>query len=509
MKNTKNSPLKRQGMIAQSLGFNNLAPSRPFDYSAVADDIDESIKVGREIRRQNELDKRRRASFGFMQAEYSKGLMIPSDSGFSAIDDYAATVSRGLADRGSQLVTDLENNRISSAEFGRLYGTLQNQVGQIKPMLEALQTNFTTYATDNAQGVLSGANDQENEDFFQAGIEGRGKLEVDENGVVVFTGTTKKGKPFSIPANQLSKMPRPIKKVDSFESLTKPIADALGTPTEQAIVDPVTGQPTGKFNMSSIPADLNNSEFSKAVRSSFDSFVNENKMDGLKSLAVDYGGFTYDEMDEMANSGQFIPSKEDFTAAEIENIPGILEEMSGENFANKLEFEMEKLWIAKTMDQTVNKQVAHWKQKEYDLQIAKIAAADRANAARVQAGLTANERQQQRYTRILQELPPPSKNNYSTWLSKVPNLKFDIDETDDGRLAVFEKGKDDAIEYIEDEIVNNPNLFAQYIAAKFYGLPVTTNTFNYSKENIDSNIIPLTPTKKIGPLNRVKKFFNI
>ena len=69
--------------------------------------------------------------------------------------------------------------------------------------------------------------------------------------------------------------------------------------TEQEIVDPITGQPTGQFNMSSIPADLNNTEFSKTVRSSFDNFVNENKMDGLKSLAVDYGGFTYDEMDEM------------------------------------------------------------------------------------------------------------------------------------------------------------------------------------------------------------------
>ena len=108
---------------------------------------------------------------------------------------------------------------LGTAQFGLKYG-IANQVGQIKPMLEALQTNFTTYATDNAQGVLSGANDQENEDFFQAGIEGRGKLEVDENGVVVFTGTTKAGAPFSIPANQLTKMPRPIKMVDSLLART-------------------------------------------------------------------------------------------------------------------------------------------------------------------------------------------------------------------------------------------------------------------------------------------------
>ncbi len=494
MKNTKNSPLKRQGIIAQSLGFNNLAPSQPFDYSAVADDIDESIKVGRERRRQNELDKRRRASFGFMQAEYSKGLMIPSDSGFSAIDDYAATVSRGLADRGSQLVTDLENNKISSAEFGRLYGTLQNQVGQIKPMLEALQTNFTTYATDNAQGVLSGANDQENEDFFQAGIEGRGKLEVDENGIVVFTGTTKNNKPFSIPANQLSKMPRPIKKVDSFESLTKPIADALGTPTEQEIVDPVTGQPTGQFNMSSIPADLNNTEFSKTVRSSFDNFVNENKMDGLKSLAVDYGGFTYDEMEEMANSGQFIPGEEDFTAAEIENIPGILEEMNGENFANKLEFEMEKLWIARTMDQTVDKQIAHWKQKEYNLQIAKIAAADRANVARMNQAKSLTERDRNVNLQFINQLPAPTKTNLSSWNLNAPTGNSIIE--DEGKFYLVNKSGEE-LALIPESVMNNPNQLANVMAVRMYGVPAGMTSFNYA------------PIKKAGPIKKVREFFNI
>ena len=441
MKNTKNSPLKRQGIIAQSLGFNNLAPSQPFDYSAVADDIDESIKVGRERRRQNELDKRRRASFGFMQAEYSKGLMIPSDSGFSAIDDYAATVSRGLADRGSQLVTDLENNKISSAEFGRLYGTLQNQVGQIKPMLEALQTNFTTYATDNAQGVLSGANDQENEDFFQAGIEGRGKLEVDENGIVVFTGTTKNNKPFSIPANQLSKMPRPIKKVDSF-----------------------------------------------------DNFVNENKMDGLKSLAVDYGGFTYDEMEEMANSGQFIPGEEDFTAAEIENIPGILEEMNGENFANKLEFEMEKLWIARTMDQTVDKQIAHWKQKEYNLQIAKIAAADRANVARMNQARSLTERDRNVNLQFINQLPAPTKTNLSSWNLNAPTGNSIIE--DEGKFYLVNKSGEE-LALIPESVMNNPNQLANVMAVRMYGVPAGMTSFNYA------------PIKKAGPIKKVREFFNI
>ena len=497
MKNTKKSPLTRPGMIAQRLGFGQVPDTinQPFDYGAVARDIDESIAVGRERRRQNELDKRRRATYGFMQAQQAQGLMIPSDSGYAAIDSYAAKVSRDLADRGSQLVTDLENGRISSAEFGRLYGTLQNQVGQVKPLLEGLQNAFATYATDNAQGVISNANSKENEAFFQAGIEGKGRLELDENGVVVFVGESADG-PFSIPANQLAKMPRPIKKVDSFASLTKATATTLGTPTERFAIDPVTGKPTDKAIMASVPVDLRNTEFSTAVRSSFDAFLDANGMDGLKSLAVDHGGFTYDEMEDMANSGQYQPTMEDFTEQELENIPGI-EELAKETFANKLEFEMEKLWIANTAAQTVDKQITHWKQREYDLQMAKIAAQDRANRARVQAGLTAGERQQQQFTRILQELPAPTKDNYSTWLSKVPNLKYDIDELEDGRLAVFKAGEDEYEEIIDNRITNDPNLFAQYIAAKFFGLPVTAGTFNYS------------PVKKTGPLSKVRKFFNI
>ena len=497
MKNTKKSPLTRPGMIAQRLGFGQVPDTinQPFDYGAVARDIDESIAVGRERRRQNELDKRRRATYGFMQAQQAQGLMIPSDSGYAAIDSYAAKVSRDLADRGSQLVTDLENGRISSAEFGRLYGTLQNQVGQVKPLLEGLQNAFATYATDNAQGVISNANSKENEAFFQAGIEGKGRLELDENGVVVFVGESADG-PFSIPANQLAKMPRPIKKVDSFASLTKATATTLGTPTERFAIDPLTGKPTDKAIMASVPVDLRNTEFSTAVRSSFDAFLDANGMDGLKSLAVDHGGVTYDEMEDMANSGQYQPTMEDFTEQELENIPGI-EELAKETFANKLEFEMEKLWIANTAAQTVDKQITHWKQREYDLQMAKIAAQDRANRARVQAGLTAGERQQQQFTRILQELPAPTKDNYSTWLSKVPNLKYDIDELEDGRLAVFKAGEDEYEEIIDNRITNDPNLFAQYIAAKFFGLPVTAGTFNYS------------PVKKTGPLSKVRKFFNI
>ena len=497
MKNTKKSPLTRPGMIAQRLGFGQVPDTidQPFDYRTVAKDIDESIAVGRERRRQNELDKRRRATYGFMQAQQAQGLMIPSDSGYAAIDSYAASVSRDLADRGSQLVTDLENGRISSAEFGRLYGTLQNQVGQVKPLLEGLQNAFATYAADNAQGVISNANSKANEAFFQAGIEGKGRLELDENGVVVFVGESADG-PFSIPANQLAKMPRPIKKVDSFASLTKATATTLGTPTERFAIDPVTGKPTNKAIMASVPVDLRNTEFSTAVRSSFDAFLDANGMDGLKSLAVDHGGFTYDEMEEMANSGQYQPTMEDFTANELNNVPGI-EELAKETFANKLEFEMEKLWIANTAAQTVDKQITHWKQRDYDLQMAKIAAQDRANMARVQAGLTAGERQQQQFTRILQELPAPTKDNYSTWLSKVPNLKYDIDELEDGRLAVFKAGEDEYEEIIDNRITNDPNLFAQYIAAKFFGLPVTAGTFNYS------------PVKKAGPLSKVRKFFNI
>ena len=503
MKNTKKSPLTRPGMIAQRLGFGQVPDTinQPFDYGAVARDIDESIAVGRERRRQNELDKRRRATYGFMQAQQAQGLMIPSDSGYAAIDSYAASVSRDLADRGSQLVTDLENGRISSAEFGRLYGTLQNQVGQVKPLLEGLQNAFATYATDNAQGVISNANSKENEAFFQAGIEGKGRLELDENGVVVFVGESADG-PFSIPANQLAKMPRPIKKVDSFASLTKATATTLGTPTERFAIDPVTGKPTDKAIMASVPVDLRNTEFSTAVRSSFDAFLDANGMDGLKSLAVDHGGFTYDEMEEMANSGQYQPTMEDFTANEINNIPGI-EELAKETFANKLEFEMEKLWIANTAAQTVDKQITHWKQREYDLQMAKIAAQDRANIARVNSARTGTERMVLNTTNALRKLPAPTANTLSQWLRSAPNDAPITIQQKDGKFYMRKRLKDGTYDKkgtpIGDDIISNPSVFAQFIATKMYGLPLYSvqNAFNYG------------PIKKVGQLKKIRQFFNI
>ena len=223
----KQSPLKRQGMIAQSLGFNNLVVNRPFDYKAVADDIDDSINLARERRRQDELDRRRRFSYGQLQAKTASSLMLDSDSGYNAIDSYASKATRELADRGSALVTQLENGVISAAEFGNLYSTLQNQVGQIKPLLESLQTKATEYATEIAQGNRSMANDEDHESFMEALVEGRGELTVDDKGVVVFKGKTKDGKEFSIPANQIANMPKNIARVNGFSQLTKPITNAL------------------------------------------------------------------------------------------------------------------------------------------------------------------------------------------------------------------------------------------------------------------------------------------
>ncbi len=494
MENTKKSPLTKPGMIAQRLGFGEVPDTidQPFDYGAVARDIDESIAVGRERRRQNELDRRRRATYGFMQAQQAQGLMIPSDSGYAAIDSYAASVSRDLADRGSQLVTDLENGRISSAEFGKLYGTLQNQVGQVKPLLEGLQNAFATYATDNAQGVISNANSKANEAFFQAGIEGKGRLELDENGVVVFVGESADG-PFSIPANQLAKMPRPIKKVDSFASLTKATATALGTPTERFAIDPVTGQPTNKATMSSVPVDLRNTEFSTAVRSSFDAFLDANGMDGLKSLAVDHGGFTYDEMENMANSGQYQPTMKDFTANELNNIPGI-EELANETFANKLEFEMEKLWIANTAAQTVDKQMVHWKQREYDLQMAKIAAQDRANVARMNQARSVTERDRNINLQFINQLPAPTKTNLTAWNLNAPTGNSIIE--DEGKFYLVNKDREELAE-IPESVMDNPNELAKVMAVQLYGVPAGMTSFNYA------------PIKKAGPIKKVREFFNI
>tara|TARA_R100001510_G_scaffold55850_1_gene60389 strand:- start:7459 stop:8961 length:1503 start_codon:yes stop_codon:yes gene_type:complete len=498
----KQSPLKRQGMIAQSLGFNNLVVNRPFDYKAVADDIDDSINLARERRRQDELDRRRRFSYGQLQAKTASSLMLDSDSGYNAIDSYASKATRELADRGSALVTQLENGVISAAEFGNLYSTLQNQVGQIKPLLESLQTKATEYATEIAQGNRSMANDEDHESFMEALVEGRGELTVDDKGVVVFKGKTKDGKEFSIPANQIANMPQNIARVNGFSQLTKPITNALNELKETDEIDPITKKPTGKIINASVAPFLSDSQFRTAIRGGFDDFLAQNSMNGLKSLAMDHqvAGFspiTYDEMDQMANSGSFIPSENDFTDWEIANIPGIVEEMAGETFANQLEFEMEKRWIKTAMDQTFYNQQQNWTQRNYELEKEKILSRERIAQLQANQARSVTERDRVVNLRFINQLPAPTPDNLDAWNLNAPGTIRIGKEGKDNKYYLYDPKTGKKYMEVPSNIMSNPNELAKVLAIQLYGVPVGMTSFNYA------------PIKKAGPIKKVREFFNI
>jgi hypothetical protein len=135
--------------------------------------------------------------------------------------------------------------------------------------------------------------------------------------------------------------------------------------------------------------------------------------------------------------------------------------------------------------------------------MAKIAAQDRANIARVNSARTGTERMILNTTNALRKLPAPTANTLSQWLRSAPNDAPITIQQKDGKFYMRKRLKDGTYDKkgtpIGDDIVSNPSIFAQFIATKMYGLPLYSiqNAFNYG------------PIKKVGPLKKIRQFFNI
>tara|TARA_R100000231_G_C5283430_1_gene152329 strand:- start:164 stop:832 length:669 start_codon:yes stop_codon:yes gene_type:complete len=222
-------------------------------------------------------------------------------------------------------------------------------------------------------------------------------------------------------------------------------------------------------------------------------------MNGLKSLAMDHQapGFspiTYDEMDQMANSGSFIPSENDFTDWEIANIPGIVEEMAGETFANQLEFEMEKRWIKTAMDQTFYNQQQNWTQRNYELEKEKILSRERIAQLQANQARSVTERDRLVNLRFINQLPAPTKTNLTAWNLNSPTGNSIIEV--EGKFYLVNKDREELAQIPED-VMNDPNKLAKVMAVRLYGVPAGMTNFNYA------------PIKKAGPIKKVREFFNI
>ena len=213
------SPLKRPGDLAR---LATQLDTRPIDYTAVSNGIDADMRMFedrqrsfREDRRQEKLDEIRNYRLGMLKADQMNTLKIDSNSGYSSVDNYFREAGSQLADEASRLTALLSKNEITSDEFASKYSTIQNQVEQLKPFAAGITSMMQNYQSDLANGTLSAANKGMYEDFYQAVSEDKGNLFLDENGILTYQGKTDGpdgSEEFSIPINQLQKVPQPIKK---------------------------------------------------------------------------------------------------------------------------------------------------------------------------------------------------------------------------------------------------------------------------------------------------------
>ena len=466
------SPLKRPGDLAR---LATQLDTRPIDYTAVSNAIDADMRMFedrqrsfREDRRQEKLDEIRNYRLGMLKADQMNTLKIDSNSGYSSVDNYFREAGSQLADEASRLTALLSKNEITSDEFASKYSTIQNQVEQLKPFAAGITSMMQNYQSDLANGTLSAANKGMYEDFYQAVSEDKGNLFLDENGILTYQGKTDGpdgSEEFSIPINQLQKVPQPIKKVDSFESLTKDTAKILSTPVER--FDPATGRTT----MESPSPNLNNQEYNTGIRTAFDEFLKQQGNNGLKSLAVDHLGMDIDEMEGKINSGAFVPRDEDFSQEEIANGFG---DMIGERFSSQLEFEMEKQFIKTAMQQSQYTQLQSKMQAELDLRRRQVDIQAQ-NAARQQQKTTAGTQAERQIAQARQVMQGrmQAMGDFATLDFSNPDVLKNLNIATKGGLFRFELDGNELIASSDDREEKIDNLYDLY---RFYARAHGLNT---------------------------------
>jgi hypothetical protein len=477
-------------MAVKSSINTQFAPGQnPYDtylsLEGAAQSIDADIERGQKNQERQEQKRLREMQLADIKSKNMAGLMVSSDTEFEPLQSYMQDMSRNLVDKYSGLVSQLEKGEIDSTYFAAESAKLQGQVPQVKSMVDAIAGTAGAYSEGLAQGTLSGAIPKDQEMYFQAILNNKGSFGIDDNNILVFQGETADGQPFSIPANKLNQMPRPIGKVDDFQSLVLPTVQALMKPEERSV--------NGRVVMSSIPGPTpenpaGSQEWQNGVAASFDSFLKTQGENGLKSLAVDHAGYSIDEMNDALNSGSY-------------------EGPDGEQYSSRLEYEMEKRFTEQASENYELKQFESFQQLTADRQQRQLTIAEanaqtsRMNAINAQnQGRTETERENiQTANYLAQNEPPPTIENIKNWgQGSRPTYKGRRIGEKDGKYFVVEgKGKNAAaiLAPIDQATLNDPNALAQYLSVNLYNVPGYNTNFNYEISE--------------GPLNKLAKFFKL
>lgn len=448
--------------------------------SKAGDDIDLDIEKTRKLQEVADTKARRELQTGILKSQQLKGLVVPSETEFESLNLYAQDMSRQLVDQYSTLVSSLEKNEIDSNQFAQQASIIQMQVPQIKNFVSGLEERASAWSAGLKGNTLSLANPPENESFFAAIAQNRGEFGMDENGVLVYQGKTEAGEDFSFPANKLQDIPVPIKKVESFVEMSDPLVDALLKP--KAYFNEITG----KEELRTV--DKQSKDYERAVRQAFDAFLgadDDTANSKLRSLAADHVGMTRDQIKDAINDTNY-------------------EGPSGETFANRLEYEMEKHFVQTVDENYEATKYKNWKQAQEDLQMQKMYQQSQLAREAAWQGKTQTERAQYQTAKYMKGLSSPTE-DLNSWVSGagasvLRTFEKDTKDPDSGvqipagSIVIKDKGGKNLL--ITAEIAQDPNKLASFLSTRLYSLPPYMQSFNYKS----------TTPKDTSPIKKITNF---
>lgn len=317
------------GEYAKLYGTGNYADTSKRIGTAVDEAVsDVRTNIDRARAYEDRMRKQKLEDYAFEQLKVQEyqGLQIPSDSPYLDFENSFQQAASYIPDAYAAL----ENSDLSSQEKSRGKALLMQQVGALKGTREKILQQVNVGAAALQNGTVSGYNDADTIDFYNGLMTPNSGYTVQmENNQLVLKGTTPvEGKDINIPIAQYGRRAPELNIKGPDPLTTINVANKAAYDRGYYITDNKSKTLSGEYEES----------IKDAFTSYLDALPNQDK--AIKGAAVDYFGFTSEQVDKLANTRN--------------NDGGGYTGPDGEEYANALEYEMENAFLQKSKDRFLN-----------------------------------------------------------------------------------------------------------------------------------------------------------
>ena len=312
------------GEYAKLYGTGNYADTSKRIGTAVDEAVsDVRTNIDRARAYEDRMRKQKLEDYAFEQLKVQEyqGLQIPSDSPYLDFENSFQQAASYIPDAYAAL----ENSDLSSQEKARGKALLMQQVGALKGTREKILQQVNTGAAAIQNGTVSGYNDADTIDFYNGLLTPNSGYTVQmENNQLVLKGKTPvEGKDINIPIAQYGRRAPELNIKGPDPLVTINAANKAAYDRGYYIPDNKSKTLSGEYEES----------IKDAFTSYLESLPNQDK--AIKSAAVDYFGFTPEEVDKLAD---------------VRNYTG----PDGESYDNELEYKMENAFLQRSKDRFLN-----------------------------------------------------------------------------------------------------------------------------------------------------------